>query len=123
MIWSTDRPVETPPWDPAATPLVVRELAGERAGALRAFSKPRVYSVGVSGDCGCRFQCPDGGARRALVRLLECALASDPEVELFACWEGEEDREPDRHDWVAAAELLAWRRFGDRELLVVRPDA
>jgi hypothetical protein len=119
---AADRPL-SPPFDPEAGGLEVRQLPAEQAGAFRAFTGRHIYAVGFAGACGCEFRAPDGPPRRALVRLLEWALGSVPAVELFVCWEGGEESEPVRRDWATAAELLSWRELGERELLVIQSDS
>lgn len=98
-------------------------LPPAEAGAFRAFSKPHVHEVTMQGACRCEFRHPEGSPRRELVWLLEWALRSVPEVELYVCGPGIEGAEPTARDWSTATELLHWRVFEGGELLVVRRDA
>jgi hypothetical protein len=119
---ATDEPL-TPPYAPEVGGLGVRLLSLAEAGAFRAFSMPHVHEVTMQGACGCEFRHPEESPRRGLVWLLEWALRSVPEVELYVCWPGHEGAEPTARDWSTATELLHWRVFDGGELLVVRGDA
>jgi hypothetical protein len=117
----------SPPFDPGAAGLVVSPLPRDPKSPLPAFTLRHVYSVGLQGTCGCEFRrAEEARPRRALVWLLEWALRSAPEVELFAFNDGGEDWfsvQPWRRDWATAAELLSWRDFEPPELLVIQRDA
>lgn len=106
--------------------LHARELLPSKDAPRQPFSKPYVYHVTSSRSCGCCFQCSEGADdenwthRKALVAYLERALSIVPEVELFVCWEGDEESEPVSRDWVSTQDLLLWRtRFEERELLTI----
>jgi hypothetical protein len=122
-------------WDQANPGFHVIELPADREAVRGQFSKPFVYYTGSHEGCGCGFQC-DGGyegaeedadlllvrreSRSRLADFLSVALQRQPEVELFACWDGDEAAEPEHRGRVRPAALLRERpSFRERELLVV----
>jgi hypothetical protein len=111
-----------PPYDPTVGGLRVQALSAAEAPAIRAFSKPHVYAVGFEQRCGCFVHYPDLRPRRELVWLLEWALGTVPEVELFVCNADHEGLEPTLRDWTSATELLAWRELDGGTFLTVHRD-
>ena len=101
-----------PPYDPAVGGLggIVR-LPEAKAGELRAFTKPYVYAIWFTNSCGRGCARPGSPLRRALVALLEWALGSVPEVELYTCQQGHEGAAPNVRDWCMPTELLHLRVF------------
>jgi hypothetical protein len=83
--------------------------------------------------CGCGFQYGEyegfeyeadlpqkQQSRRLLAEFLAFALQHQAEVELFACWDGDEVQEPEHRGRVCPADLLRARTFfRERELLIV----
>ena len=121
---ATDEPINSP-YDPAVGRLggwIQQQPAGE-AGEFRAFTKPHLYIILFEHGCGCLCERPDGPLRPALVKLLQWALRSAPEVELYTCQQGHERSEPKARDWCMPTELLYLRVFEGREFFVVYPDA
>jgi hypothetical protein len=111
-----------PPYAPEVGGLMLRPLPEPQVAAIRAFSKPHVSVVGFSNRCGCFVRNPDDRPRRELVWLLEWALRTVSEVELFACEADREGEEPARRDWTSATELLAWRELVGGTFLTVLRD-
>jgi hypothetical protein len=99
----------------------------------RHFTKPCVYYVGSHEMCGCGFQYGEyqgfeeeadlpqkRQSRRLLAEFLAVALQHQAAVELFACWDGDEEQEPEHRGRVRPADLLRARTFfRERELLIV----
>jgi hypothetical protein len=92
-----------------------------------------VYYVGSHESCGCGFQYGEYAgfeeeadlpekreSRRRLAGFLAVALQHQAEVEVFACWSGDEAAEPEHCGRVRPADLVGHRTFfRERELLVV----
>lgn len=112
-----------PPYDPAVGGLggIVR-LPEAKAGEFRAFTKPYVYGIWMLNGCACGCARPGSPHRRALVALLEWALRSVPEVQLYTCQQDDEGSEPNLWDWCMPTELLYLREFNGREFLVMPRD-
>jgi hypothetical protein len=124
----------TSAWDGARPSFFVEELP-ERDDAVRSqFSKPYVFFVGSHEGCGCGFQYgqhegfeedPEELAaaeesRRRLAEFLAAALKDQAEVELFACWDGDQAARPEHHGRMSPSHLLRDRaHFREKELLVV----
>jgi hypothetical protein len=130
---ASDYPLPTRAWDASCPRFHVTEL-DERGVPVRGrFTKPRVYYVGSHERCGCGFQFGEyegfeaeddlpqkQQSRRLLAEFLAVALQHQAEVELFACWSGDEGQEPEHRGRVRPADLLQTRTFfRERELLIV----
>ena len=133
---ASDYPLPTLAWDVTRPGFHVTELDERGEPVRRHFSKPCVYYLGSHEQCGCGFQYgeyegfeeeSDLGAkresRRRLVYFLELALQHQQQLELFACWNGDEGTEPEHRGRVRPADLLLTRTFfRERELLLVSED-
>lgn len=128
---ASDRPLPTSAWDAARPGFHVTELSDRDAPVRRQFSKPYVYYAGSHEGCGCGFQYGEyedepaalaagRDSRRRLAEFLAAALRHQPEVELFACWDGDQAAEPEHCGRVRPADLTRGRTFfREKELLVV----
>jgi hypothetical protein len=130
---ASDYLLPTLAWDPARPGFHVVQLAERGAPVRRQFSKRHVYYVGSHEKCGCGFQYgedegfeevadlpPKRDSRRRLADFLAAALRHQPEVVLFACWDGDEAADPEHRGRVSPADLLGARTFfRERELLQV----
>jgi hypothetical protein len=126
-------PLPTLPWNAACPRLHVTELDVRGAPVRRRFTKPCVYYVGSHEMCGCGFSYGEyegfeeeadlpqkRQSRRLLAEFLAVALQHQAEVELFACWYGDEAHEPEHRGRVRPVDLLQTRTFfRERELLIV----
>jgi hypothetical protein len=111
-----------PPYAPEVGGLRVLALPAAEAAAIQAFSQPHIHVVGFHLLCGCYVRHPDLRPRRELVWLLEWALQTVSEVEMFVCDAGLEVLEPKCRDWTSATELLAWRELEGGTFLNVLRD-
>jgi len=108
---AADRQLPLIPWDEKAPVFHVRDLSAKEQVVRPHFSKPYVYYAGAHEGCGCGFnygrQYPeleaDAGelkaARESVARLsayLSDAVAAGGAVEVLACWEGDQAKEPQR---------------------------
>ncbi|MFO0960713.1 MAG: hypothetical protein U0800_25305 [Isosphaeraceae bacterium] len=131
-------PLPTLAWDEARPSFYVKELSERDEAVRRHFSKPCVYFVGSHEGCGCGFQygqyegleedCEELASaeesRRRLSEFLVVALRHQPEVELFACWDGDQGATPEYRGRMSPSDLLRDRaHFREKELLVVSEDS
>lgn len=129
----SDDPLPTLAWDESRPAFHVIDLDQRGEPVRRQFTKPYVYYVGSHEKCGCGFQYGEyedfeeeqdlpqkRDSRQRLVEFLRGALQHRPDVELFACWDGDQAAEPVYRGRVCPADLLRGRTFfRERELLVV----
>lgn len=95
----------------------------------RYFSMPKVIGVGARDGCGCGFQIPEGAteetaeqsfaARRHLVEFLRAALELQSEIELFACWDGDQDKPVRFSRRVTLDDVQKTRQFEERVHLTI----
>jgi len=100
-----DRPLPTIDWDEAKPAFYVEALRTDEQAVRCQFTKPNVYYVGSHEGCGCGFQLgphpdPDDNElplRRASLdafrEYLRDSLTGVGDLELFACWEGDQEAE------------------------------
>jgi hypothetical protein len=130
---ASDRPAPLIPWDATRPGFHVSELPEHRQDVRKQFSRPHVCRLGSHEGCGCGFQYGEyegfedevdwpqkRESRRRLVEFVSALLCDDPEVELYACWDGDENLPAEQTDRIRPGELIAPRTFfRERELLVV----
>jgi hypothetical protein len=130
---ASEVPLATSEWSAQAPGFHVTPV-GDADAVLARFSKPFVYYTGSHQGCGCGFQLNEyftsdadraeqdavRESRRRLADFLADALTRQPEVELFACWDGSESQEPVIRERIRPQDLLGARtRFEEGEFLVV----
>jgi hypothetical protein len=131
---ASDDPLPTSAWDEVRPCFYVTELSERDEPVRRQFTKPFVYYAGSHEGCGCGFQFvesdgfeedPDAlaasrNSRRRLAEFLAAALQHQSEVELFACWDGDQAAEPEHRDRIRPADLMRDRTvFREKERLIV----
>jgi hypothetical protein len=130
---ASDYPLPTSAWDPTRPHFHVTELSDRDEPVRRQFSKPCVYYAGSHEGCGCGFQYGEyegeeedaalaaaRDSRRRLAEFLAAALQHQSEVELFACWDGDQATPAEHRGRVRPADLVRDRTFfREKELLVV----
>jgi hypothetical protein len=131
---ASDYALPTLTWDEARPSFHVEELAERDQAVRRQFSKPCVYYVGSHEGCGCgsQYSASEGidedpselsaaiDSRRRLSEFLAVALQHQQEVELFACWDGDQSAEPEHRNRLRPADLIRTRTdFHEKELLVL----
>ena len=101
----SDRAIPPMPWAEGRSPVWTRTLSDDDEAVRAKFSKKHVSYVGAWEGCGCGFgygTLPDvdeGGAHElqcrasveALRTFLSDRLAYESDIELFACWEGDQE--------------------------------
>ena len=135
---ASDYPLPTSAWDESSPGFHVANLSDHDEPVRQRFSKPCVYYVGSHEGCGCGFQygqyegfeedpaelAAARGSRRHLSEFLSVSLQHQSEVELFACWDGDQAAEPEHQGRLRPADLIGARTyFREKELLVVTEDA
>ena len=131
---SSSYPLPTLAWDEAHPGFHVAELSDRDEPVRRQFSKPCVYYAGSHEGCGCGFQygqyegfeddvvalAASQDSRRRLAEFLAVALQHQPEVELFACWDGDQAAERGHGGRARPADLIQGRTyFREREFLAI----
>jgi hypothetical protein len=130
---ASDHPLPTTAWDLNRPAFHVVDVAERDALVRCQFSKPYVYYVGSHEGCGCGFQfgeyegfeeeadLPDKrNSRRLLAEFLAVALQHQQEVELFACWDGDQAIQPEYRAKLHPADLMETRTFfREKELILV----
>ena len=136
---AADRPLPLIEWREEDRGFHVTELDREQDEPVRAqFSKPHVYYAGSQTICGCGFnygQQPDAEDDPEDLRLRartlesltaylerECRHAGD--IELFACWDGDQGKAREGRSRMAPRDVLApGFYFLERRLTVFTEDA
>ena len=100
-----DRPVPTIDWDEARPAFYVEALRADEQAVRCQFTKPNVYYAGSHEGCGCGFQLgphPDleddelplrRASLDAFREYLQASLTLVGDLEVFACWEGDQEAE------------------------------
>jgi hypothetical protein len=131
---ASDQPLPTAAWDPSRRRFQLTELSEGDEPVRRQFSKPCVYLARSHEGCGCGFQYGEYEeddeddtdltakrvSRRQLADFLTAALQKQPEIELFACWDGDQAAPAEHRERLRPADLVRERTFfREKELLVV----
>jgi hypothetical protein len=134
---AASQPLPLIPLDKRRPALYVAELGKDDDVVRHQFTKPHVYYLGAHTKCSCGFNYykynPEASrneqrnretckrSREALASYLRQALAIVPEIELFACWNGEEAEQPE-HRAVVTPDYITQERthFLEREFLTVQ---
>ncbi|MGB5416243.1 MAG: hypothetical protein WBN01_16505 [Polyangiales bacterium] len=130
---AANRPLPTIDWDESQPAFYVATLGKDEEPVRNQFTKPHVYYAGSHEGCSCGFQLgndrspedPEQARGReslgAFAKYLEDALTRVDDVELFACWEGEQEAGVGHRRHLTPTDL---RRddfcFLERELSVLR---
>jgi len=141
---ASDVPLPLIPFDESAPAFNVSELRKQSGPVRKHFTKQYVYEAGSHTQCGCGFEVVaerygvkfdtdpaevNAGceSRRRLAAYLRQALSAQESVELFVCWDGEEERETTRRVTLVPEDLidkhpcfLDWQDFAPEFLTVVR---
>jgi hypothetical protein len=108
-------------WNEAAPAFNTTALAPDELRVRRQFSKPYLIYAGSHNGCGCGFQLgeyppehtePDemSNRRRSLhdfAAYLREEIARVGEVQLFACWDGDQESPPEHHRGLTPSALEA----------------
>lgn len=130
----SDYPLPTWPWDQSRPAFHVVERADPAEPVRQRFTKPFVYYAGSHESCGCGFHYggyynadPDAAVepavadcRRRFGDYLAVALQHQSEVEVYACWSGDEGEPAEYHDRATPAEVGSGEVYvRERELVIV----
>jgi hypothetical protein len=131
---ASDYPLPTLAWDEDRPGFYAEAVSERESSVRRQFKKPCVYYVGSHQGCGCGFDWDvfEGVAeddaeftdardsRRRLSDFLAVGLQHQQEIELFACWDGNQSVEPEFRGKIHPADLLLDRTsFRENELLII----
>jgi hypothetical protein len=105
---ASDDPIATTDRDEPASVFFVREIEGHQRRVRRQVSKPQVRHLGAHTGCSCGFtyearypssmESEEGGRRSVdeLRRFITRHVAGGRDIELYHCWEGDEDEPAER---------------------------
>lgn len=114
-------------WDKNAPAFYVRTISSHDAIVHSQFQRPHVRYLGSTEGCGCGFILngaePDKLAliqsdRQKLTDYVRAALQSDPKVQVFGCWEGDQGMSPTRTVQLSLADLLTYEFEMNERILV-----
>jgi hypothetical protein len=135
---AADKPLRLVPWDEAAPRFHTCRLGPDEERVKCQFAKPHLTYAGSYEGCGCGFQLgeypaelldPDELAlRRESLRELAAFLREElPRVgpiQLFACWEGDQEAPPEHRRALTPADIEGERFFFlQKEISTVGADA
>lgn len=130
----SDYLLPTWPWEQTKPAFHVTDLGHPDHPVRARFTKPFVFYAGSQDGCGCGFHYgPYGGGdpdavvedataacRRAFGEYLAVALQHQNEVEVYACWSGDEAEPPEYHDRATPAEMGSGEVYvREREIVIV----
>ena len=114
-------------WD-EKNPAFYAKLTGSRdAGVKRQFRWPNIIYLGAAEGCGCGFildgaepeKLPQIRAdRQKLVDYVRVALQSDPALQIFGCWEGDQEMSPTRTVRISLKDLSTYEFEMNERILV-----
>lgn len=119
---ASEVPLPLVAWDENARGFNVAELSEYELPVKAQFTYPYVYYVGAYTGCSCGFSpTSDEGPEPALRDRKAFALYAEKAVEqgklqMFLCWDGDWEKEPNERVQLHPADLLEKERW-DRELL------
>ena len=126
---ASNSPLPVGTWNPEARGFYLEAVSVDAPVRVR-FSLPNVYVAGSHLGCGCGFQKYEDDDEpektqanyTALAGVVRDALSQSSSIEIFTCWEGDHDCEPEFLELVAVSELLM-PEFELRELQFLRVSA
>ena len=136
---AADGPLPLVEWQAEAPGFYIIDLETDNDRLVRAqFTVPHVYFAGSHSHCGCGFNYgriaqferdPEELVRKhnslaAMSEYLAHEIGRVGEIELFACWDGDQAADPEIHRALTPGSLLGEHFFFHaRELSLVREDA
>jgi hypothetical protein len=134
---AADAPLRSVGWDESAPAFNTSAIAPDEERVRRQFSKPCVLYAGSHEGCGCGFQLgahpehtepAEAGLRRgslhALAAYLRGELTRVGTIEVFACWDGDQEASPEHHRSLSPLDFETETFFFlQKELSTVSPDA
>jgi hypothetical protein len=133
---AADAPLPLVPWDEQKPGFHVDEISESEEGVREQFQKPYVVYVGSHEGCGCGFQYgkwPEGTQEAGELALCQASKAALSDylteqaglvgrVELFACWDGDQEAIVEHQRSFAPGELAKPEFFFlEKELIAVGP--
>jgi len=111
---ASDRELPLLPWNDEKWAFWVGELVEDDAAVRGQFSLPNVRYVGSDAGCGCGFfkpahndqELPEAERNYSdLAAYLTPLIATSASIELFACWQGDQDAEKQATETITLGEL------------------
>ena len=132
---AADNPLPLIEWQEDVIAFCVSELTEDEKRASKQFSKPFVACAGSFGGCGCGFSYgeeevededdrkEDALSRESVRQLSEylSPLVKNGSIELFACWDGDQEAEPEERQTVTP-DYFGGEKFGfkEKQFLIVK---
>lgn len=134
---AADAPLRSVDWDESAPAFNTSAVTPDEECVRRQFSKRYVVYAGSHEGCGCGFQLgehpehtepAEAALRRASLQALAAYLRAEltraGTIELFACWDGDQEAPPEHRRELSPLDLEAETFFFlQKELSTVSPDA
>ena len=135
---AADRPLRMIAWDESAPAFNTSALAPDEERVKRQFGKPHLIYAGSYQGCGCGFQLGQYPAQHSepaeivqrrqslheFAAYLREELQRVGDVELFACWDGDQEASPEHHRTLTPSALETDGFFFlQMELSTITPDA
>jgi len=131
LYMSSSLPLPLAAWDAAAPGFNVQTVQARERRVARQFSFDHLYYVGSRKGCGCGYakEAEAGDVARqaqadydGLAAYLRDGLKRGAEIELFFCWEGEEEELPESRQVLLPGDLERPDfRFTEKCFVQVRP--
>lgn len=113
---ASDKPLPLVTWDKGNPNFNVKELDEHSKAVRKQFSKPHIYYLGSHEGCGCGFSYgqydydeeEDKAARESVRRLSEYlsqAIDIAGPLELYSCWDGDQEDEPEFQESMMPQEI------------------
>lgn len=136
---ASDKPLRLVTWDEADPRFNVTDLTEQEAGVRQQFTKPFVYYAGAHTGCSCGFsygqyeatdeedERREAAARASVSELaayLSAAAKAAGDLELYACWDGDQQLQPEYRAILHPSEVGgATFTFKERQFAQILPDA
>lgn len=132
---ASDHPAPLVPWDPNSPAFNVSALSAREEKVRTHFTKPHVYYIGSHEHCGCPFNSSGENdiepyppldsdtlqSRASFVTLVANLLQHTPDIQLYACWDGDQSAQPEKRRQFPISSFRG--KLSEREFLLITPNS